>query len=148
MHVWCEIITCEIITCKVIVLRGVSLSMINSFRDLIAFQKAYQMSLEIHRLTLEFPRYEQMELANQLRRASKSICLNIAEGFGRKQLGTLQEFKRYMVIALGSCDEVQVRVALDYCKDLSYIDAEQHVRYELICNEIGKLLHNMLTKWT
>ena len=104
------------------------------------------MSLEIHKLTIEFPRYEQMELASQLRRASKSICLNVAEGFSRKQLGTLQEFRRYMIIALGSCDEV--RVALDYCRDLNYIDGDKHSKYEQTSIEIGKLLYTMLTQWT
>ena len=119
--------------------------MISSFRDIVAYQKAYQMSLEMHKLTLDFPKFEQTELASQLRRASKSIALNIAEGFGRKSYGTLADFKRFITMALGSNDEV--RVQLDYCKDLNYITNDQHTTYENLCQEIGKLLSTILKTW-
>ena len=88
--------------------------MVSSFRDLIAYQKAYKMSLDIHKLTLSFPKFEQHELASQLRRASRSVTLNIAEGFGRKHRSTLADFRRFIVTALGSCDEV--RVGLTFAK--------------------------------
>ena len=119
--------------------------MIKSFRDLIAYQKAYQLSLELHKLTLNFPKLEQHELASQLRRASKSVAMNIAEGFGRKSYSSLADFKRFMIVALGSNDEV--RVALDYCKDLGYISQEQYTTYENACCEIGKILSTMLKTW-
>ena len=119
--------------------------MIKSFRDIIAYQKAYKMSLDMHKLTMDFPRFEQMELAGQLRRASKSVALNIAEGYGRKHRSTLADFRRFIVIALGSCDEVSA--LLDYCKDLGYINCEQYVIYEKSCEEIGRLLSSMLKNW-
>ena len=119
--------------------------MIDSFRDLIVYQKAYKMSLDMHKLTMTFPKFEQNELANQLRRASKSVAMNIAEGFGRKSYSTLADFKRFMIIALGSNDEV--RVQLDYCKDLGYMSQEQYVTYESSCQEIGKILTVMLKTW-
>ena len=119
--------------------------MVSSFRDLVAYQKAYKMSLDMHKLTLDFPKFEQHELANQLRRASKSVAMNIAEGFGRKSYGSLADFKRFMIMALGSNDEV--RVQLDYCKDLGYIGDEQFALYEQSCIEIGKLLSAMLKTW-
>ena len=56
--------------------------MIKSFEDLDVFQRAYKISLEIHTLSMEFPKREQYGLADQVRRASKSICANIAEGYG------------------------------------------------------------------
>jgi four helix bundle protein len=52
--------------------------------DLDVFQRAYRLSLEVHRASLELPRIEQWALADQIRRASKSICANLAEGFGRQ----------------------------------------------------------------
>ncbi len=58
--------------------------MIGSFEELEAFKRAYRISLEIHRASLEFPQIEQRALADQIRRASKSICANIAEGFGKQ----------------------------------------------------------------
>jgi len=72
----------------------------NSFEELEVFQRAYKLSLEIHRLSLEFPKREQYGLGEQIRRASKSICANIAEGFA-KQSFSVQEFKRYISIAVG-----------------------------------------------
>ena len=55
------------------------------FADLEVFRRAYRLSLELHRVSLEFPRIEQFALADQVRRASKSICANIAEGFGKQR---------------------------------------------------------------
>jgi len=54
-----------------------------SFEDLEVFQRAYRVSLEIHQKSLKFPKAEQYALADQLRRASKSVCANIAEGHGK-----------------------------------------------------------------
>src|SRR5262249_58025614 len=77
--------------------------------------------LDVHRASLQFQAVEQHVLADQIRRASKSICANIAEGFGKqRRLGA--EFKRYLLMAIGSADEMQVW--LRYCSDLRYIDQE------------------------
>ena len=73
----------------------------------------------MHRASLEFPIIEQRALADQIRRASKSICANLAEGFGR-QLVSKPEFRRFVMMALGSADEMQVWAM--YCRDLGYID--------------------------
>ncbi len=62
------------------------------FEDLEVFKKAYRVSLEVHRQSLTFPKIEQYALGDQLRRASKSICANIAEGFA-KQGSSAAEFK-------------------------------------------------------
>ncbi len=90
-----------------------------SFEDLEVFRRAYRVSLEIHRASLAFPAVEQRALADQLRRASKSICANIAEGYGR-QKRSKAEFKRFLQMATGSCDEMRVWVR--YALDLGYID--------------------------
>ncbi len=65
-----------------------------SFEDIEVFQRAYKASLIIHKTTLKFPAIEQYALGDQLRRASKSICANIAEGCG-KQKNSKAEFKRF-----------------------------------------------------
>ena len=54
------------------------------FDDLEVFKRAYRVSLEVHRMTLKMPNIEQYGLADQIRRASKSICANLAEGFGKQ----------------------------------------------------------------
>ena len=70
-----------------------------SFEDLEVFQRAYRISLEIHRERLKFPPIEQRVLGDQLRRASKSICANVAEGYGR-QKRSKAEFKRFLQMAM------------------------------------------------
>src|SRR5438093_13512291 len=102
-------------------------SEIASFEDLEVFQRAYRISLDLHRASLRFPKVEQFGgLADQMRRASKSICGNIAEGFG-KQRRSDAEFKRYLLIAIGSADEMQVW--LKYCSDLEYMDQKACERW-------------------
>ena len=94
--------------------------MVSSFEDLDVFRRAYKASLDVHRASLLFPEIEQrFGLADQVRRASKSICGNIAEGFG-KQRRSSAEFRRYLLMAVGSADEMQVW--LMYCADLDYVD--------------------------
>src|SRR4029079_7612010 len=90
-----------------------------SFEDLEVFQRAYRMYLEVHQVTLRLPRIEQHVLGDQLRRASKSICANVAEGYGR-QKKSKAEFKRFLHLAVGSSDEM--RVWARYALDLGYVD--------------------------
>ncbi len=90
---------------------------IERVEDLEVFRRAYRVSLEVHRASLEFPRIEQFALADQMRRASKSICANLAEGFA-KQSYSAAEYRRYLAVAIGSSDEMQLW--LRYCVDLGY----------------------------
>ena len=61
---------------------------ITSFEDLKVFQMAYEVSLAIHNKSLSFPKEEQYGLADQIRKASKSICANLAEGFGKQNFSS------------------------------------------------------------
>ena len=87
--------------------------------DMDVFKLAYGTSLMIHKKTLDFPKTEQYALANQLRRSSKSICANIAEGFIRQKYSRA-EFARFVAIAEASACETQIW--LRYALDLGYID--------------------------
>ena len=89
-----------------------TMRMIKRVEDLEVFRRAYRLSLELHKISLEFPRIEQFALADQLRRASKSICANLTEGFA-KQSHSAAEYRRYVVTAIGSSDETQLW--LRYC---------------------------------
>jgi four helix bundle protein len=84
-----------------------TMRMIKRVEDLEVFRRAYRLSLELHKISLEFPRIEQFALADQLRRASKSICANLTEGFA-KQSHSAAEYRRYVVTAIGSSDETQL----------------------------------------
>ena len=113
---------------------------VRSFEDLEVFKRAYRVSLTVHQTSLNFPKIEQRAMGDQVRRASKSICANIAEGFG-KQRQSRVEFKRFLMMALGSADEM--RVWSRYCLDLGYIDQKtwQHWRDEY--QAIAKMLQGL-----
>jgi four helix bundle protein len=91
-------------------------------KDLEVYKNAYSVSLEIHKASLLFPKLEQYALADQMRRSSKSICGNLAEGFA-KQSHSKPEFARFISMALGSCSEVQTWIT--YAYDLEYITDTQ-----------------------
>jgi four helix bundle protein len=83
--------------------------MTGSFKDLIVWQRAVQLSLSIYKLTASFPANEQFGLTNQLRRASVSIASNIAEGYGRSSKG---EYLQFLGHARGSNCEVQTQLVI------------------------------------
>ena len=115
-----------------------------SFEDMEVFQRAYRVSLEIHRASLTFPAVEQHALADQIRRASKSICANLAEGYGR-QKGSKAEFARFVRMAIGSSDEM--RVWLRYALDLGYVDEPSwggwRDEYQIITRMLQSLADNL-----
>ena len=113
-----------------------------TFEDLEVFQRAYRISLDVHRESLTFPTIEQHGLADQIRRASKSICGNIAEGFGKRRRSTA-EFNRYLLMAIGSADEMQVW--LRYCSDLEYIDRKVCATWRDEYRQIAKMLQGLYT---
>ena len=120
------------------------MSKLSSFEDLEVFQRAYRVSLDLHKATLRFPKLEERVLADQIRRASKSICGNIAEGFG-KQRRSSAEFKRYLLMAIGSADEMQVW--LRYCADLGYVDRETCERWRDEYRQIARMLQGLYSSW-
>jgi four helix bundle protein len=117
---------------------------VETFEDLDVFQRAYRLSLDIHRKSLGFPPIEQRALGDQLRRASKSICANIAEGFA-KQGRSAAEFKRYLLMAMGSSDEMRVWVR--YGLDLGYIDEPTWRHWRDEYQSISKMLQGLARKW-
>jgi four helix bundle protein len=111
--------------------------------DMAVFRKAYEAALDVHRLSQSFPRHEQFELASQLRRSSKSICANLAEGRARQQ-GSSAEFRRFVLIALGSTDETLLWCR--FARDLGYVDPETHGALEERFREVARMLNGLLTK--
>jgi four helix bundle protein len=118
---------------------------VSTVEDLDVFRRAYAVSLDLHQVSLKFPKIEQFGgLADQVRRASKSICANLAEGFGKQRQSNL-EFKRYLLMAIGSADEMQVW--LKYCSDLEYIDQKTCERWRDEYRQIARMLQSLATKW-
>ncbi len=113
--------------------------------DLQIYQIGYKLMLQIHTLTLGFPKIEQYAgIADQLRRSSKSIVANITEGFG-KQKFYKDEFKRMLVYSIGSCDETILWIKTS--KDLGYISDDifqkQTNNYKILVKKISVFTYNI-----
>jgi len=113
----------------------------NSYRDLVVWQRAVQMSVAIYRLTANFPKQEVFGLTSQLRRAGVSVASNIAEGYGRMSTG---EYKQFLGIARGSILEVQTQLVIS--RELDFGDVEALNRAEGLSEEVGKMLSAILRK--
>ena len=118
---------------------------IQRVEDLEVFRRAYRLSLELHRASLEFPRIEQFALADQLRRSSKSICANMAEGFA-KQNYSAAEYRRYLLSAIGSSDETQLW--LRYCVDLGYVEEVMGRKWVDGYGEVSRMLRGLHASWS
>lgn len=116
--------------------------MIKNFQDLIVWQKAHNLTLEIYKLTNLFPKYELFGLTSQIRRATVSIESNIAEGFSRK---SSKESKQFYYIANSSLEEVKCQLII--AKDLNYIRENQNfIKINSLSDEVGKLLFTWIKK--
>ncbi len=115
--------------------------MVKDVRELAVFRRAYDLSLVIHKASLEFPRNEQFSgVADQLRRCSKSVCANLVEGSGR-QTGSNVEFRRFVTIALGSADEA--RMWCEYAHDLGYAEAAVAASWIDEFHEVARMLRGL-----
>ena len=108
---------------------------IERFEDLIAWQKARELTRNIYKITKQGEFHKDFGLRDQIRRASVSVMSNIAEGFER---GSRSEFHQFLVIAKGSCAELrsQLYVALD----TEYIDMEIFNNLDALARETSRLI--------
>ena len=107
-------------------------------KDLIVYQKAKQLVIDVYKLLEQFPDAERFALCNQLRRAVVSIPSNIAEGMGRV---SNKDQAHFLNIAYGSLMEVYAQ--LDIAHDLGYVNSEMFNKVESDVEEISKMISAM-----
>ena len=116
--------------------------MIQSFKDLKVYQESYALALVINKAILRLPNSERFDLVDQMRRASKSIPSNIAEGYAKRLFE--KEFKKYLFSSIGSCNEMVVHIS--FAKDLGFwkpdFCEELLKRYDILGKQFTKLLQN------
>ena len=110
-----------------------------SFKDLIVWQRSYELVLNIYKITNSFPKCETYGLAQQMRRCSVSIPSNIAEGYGRNHD---KEYKQFLSIAYGSLCELETQYLLSF--DLKYSQKSDNI--ESLIKEVGGMLYCMIKK--
>lgn len=115
-----------------------------SFYDLQIYQRSYKAALSIHKITKTFPKDEQFGLTAQMRRASKSIAANIAEGFAKRH-NSDAEFKRFLHMSVGSANEMLVW--LDFCVDLGYADKKEIHSMKDKYIELSKMIYALSQNW-
>jgi len=115
------------------------MSTLKSYRELIVRQKSIELTKKIYALTQLFPKEEMYGLISQLRRASVSICCNIAEGQARNSTG---EFKQFLGISKGSLAEVETLLLLS--KEMNLLKVSDYQALSDYCEEINKLLNGLL----
>ncbi|MEW6696542.1 MAG: four helix bundle protein [Bacillota bacterium] len=113
------------------------------YDKLEVYQKSYKLCLEIHKLTMSFPKHELYEIGSQFRRAAVSIPLNIAEGYGRREYS--KDFKKFLITAKASSNEVIV--LLNMVRDLGYITEEGFemllVEFKHLERQLSKLIQTI-----
>lgn len=112
---------------------------INSYKELVVWQKSILLTKYIYVLLRSFPEEEKFGLASQIRRSVISIPSNIAEGFGR---GTTKSFLQFLYISRGSLYELETQ--LHIAKELDMYIENQNITN--LISEIGKMLNSLITK--
>jgi four helix bundle protein len=113
---------------------------INSAKDLIVYQKAYGLAMEIFHLTKKFPPEERFALVSQIRRSSRSVCLNLREAWAKRR------YAFHFVSKLTDCDAEsnETDSSLDFAKDCGFITPEEHGRSVCQCSEVRRIIGAML----
>jgi four helix bundle protein len=112
-----------------------------SFKDLVVWQRAVQLSLAIYKLTASFPDSERFGLTNQLRRASVSVASNVAEGYGRSTKG---EYLLFLGHARGSNCEVQTQLVI--ADGLGFGNTSARREAEGLSQEVSRMLVAIMNK--
>jgi four helix bundle protein len=112
---------------------------IQSFTDLIAWQEAHKLVLQVYKQTKKFPKEELFALVSQMRRAVISISSNIAEGFSRK---TIKDKNNFYSMAQGSLTELQNQLLAS--RDIGYMDQESFCKIADQTVVVHKLINGLL----
>ncbi|MBI5045248.1 MAG: four helix bundle protein [Candidatus Levybacteria bacterium] len=114
---------------------------IESYKNLIVWQKSIILVKEVYQLTKNFPRSELYGLTSQMRRSAISIPSNIAEGYGRK---STKEYAQFYGIAFGSARELETQLII--ARELQFINVSAFAKIDTLLNEILRMLNTMIQK--
>ena len=114
---------------------------VKSFKETAVYKKAFALAMEIFEITKSFPKKETYSLTDQIRRASRSVCTNLAEPYRKKR------YVAHFVSKVTDSDSEnsETGVWLDFSLACKYIDADIHLKLNQENEEIGKLLNHMIS---
>src|ERR1044071_9884351 len=104
------------------------------------YKKAYDLAMRIFKLTRKFPDEERFALTSQIRRSSRSVCMNLREAWAKRR------YPAHFVSKLTDCDgeNAETDTSLDFAKDSGYISPEEHLTLRAQIEEVGKMLGSMI----
>src|SRR5437867_5729506 len=115
---------------------------IDSAKELTVYKSAYKLAMDIFEMTKTFPSDETYALTSQIRRSSRSVCLNLREAWGKRR------YEAHFMSKLTDCDgeNSETDSALDFARDCGYIRSTQHRDLTGKCAEVGRMLGGMIKK--
>ena len=114
---------------------------INSAKDLTVYKKAYEVAMQVFELSKRFPPEERYALTSQIRRSSRSVCMNLREAWAKRR------YEAHFVSKLSDCDgeNSETDTSLDFARDCHYITDKEHERLAIQNHEIGRMLGAMMS---
>jgi four helix bundle protein len=109
-------------------------------RDLKVYQLAYKLAMEVFRSSKTFPENERYSLTSQVRRSSRSVAANIAEGFRKRQYPNMFASK----LADSDAEATETQVWLDFARDCGYLSPDDYKRLKAGYEEVGRMLSGMI----
>ena len=115
---------------------------IDSAKELSVYKSAYKLAMDIFEMTKAFPSDEIYALTSQIRRSSRSVCLNLREAWAKRR------YEAHFLSKLTDCDgeNSETDSSLDFAKDCGYLSAQKHQQLASACAEIGRMLGAMMKK--
>lgn len=112
------------------------------YKKLLAYEKGFKLAMKIFEITKKFPPEEKYSLTDQIRRSSRSVCVNLSEAYRRRR------YKDYFISKLNDCETEnnETQVWLDFALACNYISNQQYEELTSLNNEVGKLVWYMINK--
>lgn len=108
----------------------------------MVYQRAYELSMRVFEISKRFPREETYALTSQIRRSSRSVCMNLREAWAKRR------YPLHFVNKLTDSDgeNSETETSLDFARDCGYLSVQEHEELARLCGEIGKMLGAMILK--
>lgn len=113
---------------------------VQSAKELVVYLKSYELAMRVFDVTKRFPREEQFALTSQIRRSSRSVCMNLREAWAKRR------YAAHFISKLTDSDgeNSETDTSLDFAKDCGLITPNEHTEMTSLSNEVGRMLGSML----
>ncbi len=113
---------------------------ITSAKELQVYRKAYHLAMAVYAASRRFPPEERLALTSQIRRSSRSVCLNLREAWAKRR------YEAHFISKLTDCDgeNSETDSSLDFAKDCGFISSDQHIEMTALSSEVGRMLGSMI----